>query len=77
MLTKLFGDLLPYVIYAAGSLCFLIGTLIVIAREINDLQVAVRKRDKRIAELEDKLAGMVEELRKLKDKTDEGRYTGG
>lgn len=39
--------------------------------EINDLQVAVRKRDKRIAELEDKLAGMVEELRKLKDKTDE------
>lgn len=25
--------LLPYLFYAAGSLCFLIGTLIVIARE--------------------------------------------
>lgn len=27
-------DLLPYLFYAAGSLCFLIGTLIVIARMV-------------------------------------------
>lgn len=26
--------LLPYLFYAAGSLCFLVGTLIVIAREL-------------------------------------------
>lgn len=27
------AKLLPYYFYAAGSLCFLVGTLIVIARE--------------------------------------------
>ena len=27
-------DLLPYLFYAAGSLCFLIGTLIVIVRMV-------------------------------------------
>lgn len=26
--------LLPYLFYAAGSICFLVGTLIVIAREV-------------------------------------------
>lgn len=28
-------DLLPYLFYGAGSLCFLIGTLIVIWRELS------------------------------------------
>lgn len=28
------GRLLPFLFYAAGSICFLVGTLIVIVREI-------------------------------------------
>lgn len=34
MIRQLFGPLLPYVFYALGSVCFLVGTLIVIARSL-------------------------------------------
>lgn len=30
----LFSRLLPYLFYAAGSACFLVGTVIVIVREV-------------------------------------------
>jgi hypothetical protein len=31
---KLFTELLPYVFYAIGSICFLVGTLIVIIKSM-------------------------------------------